>query len=165
MPSRRSVLATVSVASVGAFGGCSILSPGNEGYVQLKSIQATATVDGTSHTESIVRVGLSSPPGEEEPELSRLDDRWVDRFETPRTPEVSESLARDFDREFDDVRYVVGVCCPAWADPEEDVGCFNVATTRETFNRAQVHDRVRASSDGTTLTIHSVDGEWNFESV
>jgi hypothetical protein len=26
----------------------------------------------------------------------------------------------------------------------------------------QVHERVRASSDGTSLTIHSVDGDWAF---
>jgi hypothetical protein len=38
----------------------------------------------------------------------------------------------------------------------------NVATTRTNFNRVQVHSRVTASSDGTYLTIHSVDWVWEF---
>ena len=61
------------------------------------------------------------------------------------------------------MRYVVGVTSPGVADEGESVGSYNVSTTRETFDRVQVADRVRASSDGTYLTLHAVDGRWTFE--
>lgn len=163
MPSRRSVLAGLGVATTGGLGGCSVLAAGDPGYVQLKAIHGIDVVEGVRHDSAVLEVELSSPAGSGPPELAVVDDRWADRFESPRTPTVSESLAHDLGRAFDDVRYIVGVCCPAWADPDEDVGCFNVATTRETLNGAQVHDRVRASSDGDVLTIHAVEGEWEFE--
>ncbi|WP_255151364.1 hypothetical protein [Halorarius halobius] len=162
MPSRRTLLWTVGTASLAATAGCSALDRGVPGYVQLKSIEGVRTDDGTRHGESILRVTLSSPPGGR-PELSHVNDEWVDRFETPHTPTVSDALAADLSAAFDEVRYVVGVCSPKWADDGEPIGCYNVNTTRKTFDRAQVHDRVRASSDGTYLTVHAVDGEWNFE--
>lgn len=164
MPSRRALLRTGGAVVGTALAGCGSLR-GVEGYVQLKSIQGRATEDGRQFEESVLRVTLSSPPGEKPPEVTFFKDTWRDQFETPRRPTVSKSLHDDLRREYDTVRYVVGVCSPAWADDDESEGCYNVATTRENFNAVQVHDRVRVSSNGTYLTIHSVDGQWTFDST
>jgi hypothetical protein len=46
-------------------------------------------------------------------------------------------------------------------------GCLTDTTRVDAyiqFNRVQMHNRVTASSDGTTLTIHSVDGLLAFSS-
>lgn len=161
MPSRRTLLRTVSLAAGGAFAGCSSLRPSVSGYVQLKSIEAR---DGTGGFESILRVMLSSPPGASQPELTHHHDEWIDRFETPHDPVVSDTLHDDLTHAYDTVKYVIGVCSPSWGDSAESVGCRNDSTSREAFNRVQVHDRVRASIDGPTLSIHSVDGSWTFES-
>jgi len=77
-------------------------------------------------------------------------------------PVVSDAVHRQLTGRFDMVRYVVGTTSPAWAENGESLGSFNMATTRANFNRVQVHDRVTASSDGSYLTIHSVDGIWEF---
>lgn len=164
MPSRRSLIQTASVVAGGAFAGCTSLSPGVDGYVQLKSVQGRYSKNGQRSEESIIRVTLSSPSGAGPPELTFLSDEWKDRFDTPHEPMVSDGLHADLSQAYDSVRYVVGVCSPEWANDEESEGCYNVATTRENFNRVQVHDRVRASSDGTYLSIHSVDGQWTFRS-
>lgn len=137
---------------------------GAEGYVQLKSIEGRYSEDGTRAEESVIRVTLSSPPGADSPELTFLDDEWADRFDAPREPVVPDALHDDLSRVYEKVRYVVGVCSPSWATTGESAGCYNVATTRENFNDVQVHDRVTASSDGTSLTIHSTDGTWTFDS-
>lgn len=164
MPSKRALLRAGGAVVGTVLAGCESLR-GVEGYVQLKSIQGRGTRDGRQFEESILRVTLSSPPGEAPPELTFVEDAWVNRFETPRKPTVSESLHNDLDRKYDTVRYVVGVCTPAWADNDESEGCYNVATTRQNFNAVQVHERVRASSDGTYLTIHSMDRQWTFDST
>jgi len=165
MPSRRAVLGSGSALAGLALTGCSAFDRGVEGYVQLKSIQVVENADGRRTQRSILRATLSSPPGAEPPELTHRSDEWADRFDTPREPVVPDTLHDDLNRAYDAVRYVVGVCSPEWAHDDEPVGCYNVATTRENFNEVQVHDRVRASSDGTYLTIHSVDGSWTFEST
>lgn len=163
MPSRRQFLAGGSTLYVTGLAGCSLFDQGKDEYVQLKSVEAREP-DGTQQTErAIIRVTLSTPPGEDPPELSHLDEEWADRFDTPRTPIVTDALHEDLTRAYDTIRYVVGICSQSWADDGESVGCYNVSTTRENFNRVQVHDQVTASSDGTSLTIHSVDGSWTFE--
>lgn len=164
MPSRRTLLRSAGVAAAGALAGCNALRPGAEGYVQLKSIEGRYEEDGVRKGDRVLDVELSSPPGEKPPELDGPTEEWERYFETPREPTVSGTLHDELRRSYEEVRYVVGVCTPKWAGDDEDVGCYNVATTRETFNRAQVHDRVRASSDGSSLTIHSVDGRWPFDS-
>lgn len=163
MVSRRTLLHAGSVAASGVLAGCSVPGLGVSGYVQLKSIGARAQRDGRQVERSILRVTLSSPPGAEPPELTYLHDEWADRFDTPREPVVSDAFHDELIQAYDTVRYVVGVCSPAWAGNRESVGCYNVSTTRANFNRVQVHNRVRASSDGTYLSIHSVDGTWTFE--
>lgn len=163
MPSKRQLLAASGTLFAAGFAGCSLYDRGTDGYVQLKSVQARET-DGTRQTErSLIRVTLSSPPGAGRPELTYLDDEWGERFDTPRTPVVTDALHAELTRAFETIRYIVGVCTPAWADDGESTGCYNVSTTRENFNRVQVHDQVTASSDGTSLVIHSVDGTWGFE--
>jgi len=162
VPSRRQVLAGGITLCATGLAGCSLIDRG-DGYVQLKSVQAWEN-EGTQQTErSIIRVTLSSPPGAESPELTRLDDKRANRFDTPHTPVVTDALHEDLTRAYGTIRYVVGVCSPAWGDEGESVGCYNVSTTRENFNRVQVHDKVTASSDGSYLSIHSVDGSWTFE--
>ncbi|WP_323674618.1 hypothetical protein [Halorubellus sp. PRR65] len=164
MPSRRTALRRVGVATAVGLAGCSVLDRGVDGYVQLKSIFGTP-VDGEDRgNEHVLRVQLASSPGSEPPDLRQHDDRWTDRFDDPRRPVVSDDLHADLEREYDDLHYLVGVCSPAWADDDERIGCYNVRTTRENFNAVQVHQRVRASSDGTSLTIHSTDGQWAFDS-
>jgi|AntRauTorcE11898_2_1112593.scaffolds.fasta_scaffold12288_3 hypothetical protein len=163
---RRTLLhgiATAGTLGLAGLAGCSAFARGVEGYVQLKSIAGVTDRDGTRSEESILRVQLSSPPGDGPPELVQYSDEWFERFENPREPLVSDDLHEDLRRAYDDVRYVVGVCSPKWADDDERIGCYNVATTRENYNRVQVHQAVRASSDGTSLTIHSVDDEWSFD--
>lgn len=164
MPSRRTLLLAAGTLAGGGIAGYAFFNRGVDGYVQLKSVQGRYERDGNRFEESIVRVTLSSPPGEAPPEVTFLHDEWRSRFETPREPVVSDSLHDDLRRRYDTLRYVVGVCSPDWADSEEPVGCYNVSTARENFNRVQVHDRVRASSDGTSLSIYSVDGDWTFAS-
>jgi hypothetical protein len=164
MPSRRTLLRSATAAAGGLLAGCASLTRPVDGYVQLKSITGVTSDDGTRVEETVVRVTLSSPPGAGPPELSHVDRGWADRFETPREPVVSDGLHEDLNRSYDTVRYVVGVCSPAWSGDEEPVGCYNVATTRENFDAVQVHDRVSVSSDGTYLSIHSVEGTWAFAS-
>lgn len=164
MPSRRSLLRTAGAVTGGGFAGCTSLSRGVDGYVQLKSAQGRNSENGQQFEESIIRVTLSSPPGADSPELTPLSDEWKDRFDSPHEPTVSDGLHADLSQAYDRVRYVIGVCSPGWANDEESEGCYNVSTTRENFNSVQVHDRVRASSDGTSISIHSVDGKWTFQS-
>jgi hypothetical protein len=166
MVSRRPLLrgiAATGTAGLAGLAGCSAFAPGVEGYVQLKSIAGVTDEDGTRSEEVVLRVSLASPPGDGPPRLGQRREEWVARFENPREPVVSDALHDDLGRTYDDVRYVVGVCSPEWADDDESIGCFNVATTRENYNRVQVHQAVRASSDGTSLTIHAVDGQWTFD--
>jgi hypothetical protein len=120
--------------------------------------------NGHQRWEPIVRVTLSSPPGADSPRLSYLADEWADRFDEPSEPVVPDDRRDDLRRDYSEIRYVVGVCSPSWDEREDAVGCYNVSTTRENFNAVQVHDRARASSDGTYLTIHSTDGTWSFDS-
>jgi hypothetical protein len=74
---------------------------------------------------------LSSPPGAKPPELTHLDDKWANRFDTPHTPVVTDALHEDLTRVYDTIRYVVGVCSPAWAVEGESLGYYNISTTRE----------------------------------
>ena len=162
MPSRRTLLRSLSVAA-GSLAGCSTLDRGVNGYVQLKSIEARGGTDNRSF-ETIIRVMLSSPPGKSQPEVTHFNDEWVYWFETPHEPVVSDGLSEDLSQAYTTVKYVIGVCSPSWGDSGESVGCTNDTTSRTDFNRVQVHDRVRASTDGSSLSIHSVDGNWTFES-
>ncbi len=164
MPSRRTLLGAVGTGVGIAAAGCLGLSDRAEGYVQFKSVSGVHEKPGRSEAVRIVDIGASFEPNGEPPELTQLHDDWADRFPVPRAPVVSDDLHAELVSRFDTVRYVVGVTSPDWADDGEDVGSFNVATTRENFNRVQVHDAVTASSDGTYLTIHSVDGLWEFDS-
>jgi hypothetical protein len=164
MPSRRTLLRTVTVAASGTLAACQSFARGDDGYVQLKSITGVIEEDGQQRWEPIVRVTLSSPPGADSPRLSYLADEWADRFDEPSEPVVPDDRRDDLRRDYSEIRYVVGVCSPSWDEREDAVGCYNVSTTRENFNAVQVHDRARASSDGTYLTIHSTDGTWSFDS-
>lgn len=165
MPSRRTVPRTVSALTFGSFAGCTQFFGGVDGYVQLKSIAGRYSGSRRQTEVSILRVTLSSPPGAEPPSVTYLHDDWEAEFDSPRTPVISDDLHGELQRAYETIRYVVGVCSPSWAKSEdESVGCYNVATTRKNFNRVQVHDHVEASSDGTFLTIHSVEGDWTFSS-
>ncbi|MFC5969920.1 hypothetical protein ACFPYI_01115 [Halomarina salina] len=159
MPSRRALLATLGLGTASTLSGCSWLD-GASGYVQEKSIEVTYREDGRRFGESVVTVSLSSPPGTESPELLRLHDNWANRFETPHKPIVSQALHEDLTREYESVRYVVGVCSPSWAEELRNIGCRNANASREDFNQVQVHDEVTASYESPTISIHSVDGTW-----
>lgn len=159
MPSRRAVLATLSLAATSTLAGCSYFNRAT-GYVQGKSIEVVYREDGRGFAESVITVTLSEPAGAESPQLNWLHDDWADRFEAPRTPTVSEDLHDDLTAAYDSVRYVVGVCSPTWAEGNRDIGCRNANASREDFNEAQVHDKVTASYDSPHIRVHSVDGTW-----
>jgi hypothetical protein len=159
MPSRRTVLGTLGTVAVGGFAGYTWLNRAT-GYVQEKSIEVTYREDNQWYAESVITVSLGNPAGVGEPELHWLHDDWEGRFETPNTPAVSDALHEDLQREYEEVRYVVGVCSPEWKTDDSGIGCRNANATREDFNRVQVHDRVTASYDSPTLSIHDVDGTW-----
>ena len=162
MPSRRSLLSTVGAGAVASLAGCLNSEEQVDAYIQFKSITGVIE-EGTQREEiSIINVNASYDPNGEPPDLVHLNDDWADQFPMPRMPVVSDALHSDLSERFDVVRYVVGTTSPEWAENGESLGSFNVATTRANFNRVQVHSRVTASSDGTYLTIHSVDGVWEF---
>ena len=163
MPSRRAFLSTVGTSVSLALAGCLTSPQRVEGYVQFKVIDGLR--EGSGHTTEIpiINVDASYENGTP-PDLVYLNEKWAGQFPIPRMPTVSDSLHRTLTERFDSVRYVVGTTSPGWAEDDESVGSFNVSTTRENFNRVQVHSKVTASSDGTDLTIHSVDGLWNFDS-
>lgn len=163
MPSRRTVLGALGTGIALASTGCLNSPERVEAYVQFKSIAGVIEDPGTIEEVSIITVDASYEPNDAPPELVHLDEDWADRFPAPRMPVVSDALHDAFTERFDAVRYVVGTTSPEWAEDGESLGSFNVATTRANFNRVQVHNRVTASSDGTFLTIHSVDGLWNFD--
>lgn len=163
MPSRRAFLSTAGTGVSFALAGCLNSPQRVEGYVQFKVIDGLKEGPGQTTTVPIINVDASYE-NDTPPDLVHLNDEWADRFPIPRMPTVSDSLHRTLTERFDSVRYVVGTTSHGWADDDESVGSFNVSTTRENFNRVQVHSRVTASSDGTSLTIHSVDGLWNFDS-
>jgi hypothetical protein len=167
MPSRRTLLGTAAAGCTLALGGCvSDLTDRRpvDGYVQLKAVVGVRERDGTRESIDVVSVTGSYEPNDEPPDAT-VAEAWADRFPVPRAPVVSDSLHDALAEAFDEVRYVVGVTSPEWADEDDDeaVGSYNVATTRRNFNRVQVHTAVTAGSDGTSLTIHSVDGLWDFE--
>ena len=164
MPSRRTLLGTIGAGATFAIAGCLDSQERVEGYIQLKSITGLTRESGKTEQTSILRVTASYEPNSAPPRLEHLDENWADQFPVPRAPVVTEALHNTFIDEFDAVRYVVGTTSPKWAENGESLGSFNVATTRANFNRVQVHNEVTASSDGTFLTIHSVDGLWNFDS-
>lgn len=162
MPSRRSLLGTVGTGATVSLAGCLNSEERVDAYIQSKSITGVIE-DGTRREEvSIIDVDASYNPNTEPPRLVHLDDEWAARFPVPRMPVVSDALHGQLTKRFDTVRYVVGTTSPEWAEDGESLGSFNVATTRANFNRVQVHSHVTASSDGTYLTIHSVDGVWEF---
>lgn len=162
MPSRRTFLGTVGLGLACGVAGC-ITGPRRvEGYIQFKSIAGVIERLGEYREVDIISVDASYEPSKTPPDVS-LSEEWADHFPAPQMPVVPISLDTALHEQFDDVRYVVGVTSPEWAEEDETVGSFNVATTRENFNRVQVHTRVTASSDGTYLTIHSVDGLWEFD--
>ena len=162
-PSRRTLLHTVGAGVPLALAGCLDTDRRVEGYVQFKLIDGVVDDSGRTATVPIINVDASYENGTP-PELVHLDEAWADWFSTPRRPVVSDALHDALTAEFDAVRYVVGTTSPEWAEDDEAVGSYNVATTRANFNRVQVHSEVTASSDGTYLTIHSVDGRWEFDS-
>jgi hypothetical protein len=133
MPSRRKLLGTVGATSLGALAGCSFLGR-VDGYIQLKTVLGVRTVDGRRTHEDVVSVRLSDPPGEGLPELHRVAEEWADRFNTPRYPTVENALHADLTVAYEAVRYLVGVCSPAWAHEGEDVGCYNADAPRSNFN-------------------------------
>mgnify|MGYP000200478715 CR=1 FL=1 len=163
MPSRRTFLRAVGAGVPLALAGCLNTTERVEGYVQFKLIDGLREEPGRTEEAPIVHVDASHE-NDEPPELVHLDEGWADRFPTPRMPVVPDPLHDALTDQFDSVRYVVGTTSPGWAEGEESLGSFNVATTRENFNRVQVHTAVTASSDGTYLTTHSVDGLWDFDS-
>ncbi|MFC7133626.1 hypothetical protein ACFQJ3_10860 [Salinibaculum sp. GCM10025337] len=163
MPSRRAFLSTAGTSVSLALAGCLNSPQRVEGYVQFKLIDGLIEESGQTTEIPIINVDASYENGTP-PDLVYLNEEWADRFPIPRMPTVSDSLHRTLTEQFDSVRYVVGTTSPEWAEDDESVGSFNVSTTRENFNRVQVHSKVTASSDGTYLTIHSVDGLWNFDS-
>ena len=162
MPSRRRFLGTVGTCLPLAIAGCLHSPERVEGYVQFKLIDGLVTEPGRTTTVPIVHVDASYE-NDAPPDLVALHEEWANRFPVPRMPTVSDSLHEALAEQFDSVRYVVGTTSPGWAEGDESVGSFNVVTTRENFNRVQVHTKVTASSDGTSLTIHSVDGVWDFD--
>jgi len=163
MPSRRRFLSAVGTGGPLALAGCLQTTERVEGYVQFKLVDGLVEERGRTREVPIVHVDASHE-NDEPPDLVYLDEEWVDRFPTPRMPVVPDPLHDALTDQFDSVRYVVGTTSPGWAEGEESLGSFNVATTRENFNRVQVHTAVTASSDGTYLTVHSVDGLWDFDS-
>jgi hypothetical protein len=162
MPSRRTFLGAVGTSVPLTLAGCLNTTERVEGYVQFKLIDGLREEPGRTEEVSIVHVDASYE-NDEPPDLVYLDEEWADRFPTPRMPVVPDPLHDALTDQFDSVRYVVGTTSPGWAEGDESLGSFNVATTRENFNRVQVHSEVTASSDGTSLTIHSVDGLWDFD--
>jgi len=163
MPSRRTFLRAVGAGTSIALAGCLNSTERVEGYVQFKLVDGLVEEQGRTEEVSIVQVDASHE-NDEPPEVAHIDEEWADRFPTPRMPVVPDPLHDALTDRFDAVRYVVGTTSPGWAEGDESLGSFNVATTRENFNRVQVHHEVTASSDGTSLTIHSVDGLWDFDS-
>lgn len=164
MPSRRTVLSAVGSGVALPFTGCLDTKQRVQGYVQLKAINGIQEEPDKREVVPVLEV-RASHENDAGPELIHLEDEWEDRIPIPRKPVVSEELHDAFSDRFDSVRYVVGITSPGWADEDESLGSFNVATTRENFNRVQVHTKVTASSDGTYLTIHSVDGIWDFDNT
>ncbi|WP_120246944.1 hypothetical protein [Halopiger aswanensis] len=160
MPSRRTALSLLGTAGIGAIAGCSSLGQ-QVGYVQLKSIEVEYSEENKRHSKSLLRVSLSEPAGAEKPQVDWLDEEWSDHFETPHEPVVSESLDEAIQRAYDEVRYVIGVCSPSGSDE----GCRNADTSRDDFNRVQVHDRVTASYRDSHISIQDVDGKWEFEKL
>ena len=162
MPSRRTVIRSLGVAALGGLGAWLWLTPAT-GYVQEKSIEARYREGNQLHSESVITVTLSNPPGSDSPQVNWLHDDWQDRFESPATPVVSESLHTELQQVYEEIRYVVGVCSPAWGEIEQATGCYNASAGREDFNRVQVHDRVTASKTNAGLSIHNVEGKWSFD--
>lgn len=162
MPSRRAFLRTVGTGVPLALAGCLNSPQRVEGYVQFKVIDGLTEEPGQTTEIPIINVDASYENGTP-PDLVHLNEEWADQFPIPRMPTVSDSLHDTLTEQFDSVRYVIGTTSPEWAEDDASLGSFNVATTRENFNRVQVHSEVTASSDGTYLTIHSVDGLWNFD--
>jgi len=162
MPSRRTVVGSLGAVALGGLGAWFWLTPAT-GYVQEKSIEARYRDGDQLHSESIITVTLGSPPGAGAPRLTWLHDDWQDQFDSPTTPVVSEPLHRKFQQAYESVRYVVGVCSPSWGEEEQAAGCHNASTSREDFNRVQVHDRVTASQTDAGISIHDVEGTWSFD--
>lgn len=164
MPSRRTIIASLGGAGLSGFGAWFWLtSESATGYVQEKSIEARYREDNQLHSESIITVTLSNPPGSDSSQLNRLHDDWHGQFESPTSPIVSEPLHQELQQAYENIRYVVGVCSPAWSDEEQGTGCYNAPTSREEFNRVQVYDRVTASHTDTRISIQSVNGTWSFK--
>jgi hypothetical protein len=162
MPSRRTVLGALGTAVALPLAGCMSSPQRVDGYVQ-KKVVTGVTEDGTYREETdIIKVSTSFDPNGEGPSLNHLNEEWAGRFPVPLMPVVSDALHEEFTDLFDRIRYVVGVTSPEWAEQGESLGSYNVATTRENFNRVQVDNHVTASSDGTSLTIYSVSGLWEF---
>lgn len=165
MPSRRTFLAVTGTGVTLALTGCLRSLERVEGYIQSKSFSGVVARTSSRDQTDILSVSASFTPNDEPPDLTHLNREWAELFPVPRMPVVSDSLHDALTDQFDTVRYGVGTTSPEWADDGESVGSYNVATTRANFNRVQVHNKVTASSDGTSLTIHSVDGVWNFDAT
>ena len=164
MLSRRTLLSGVGTGAIVSLAGCLNSEDRVDAYIQFKSITGVIEEETARKEVSVINVDASYDPNGEPPGLVHLNDDWANQFPVPRMPVVSDALHKQLTERFDTVRYVVGTTSPEWGKNDESLSSFNVATTRANFNRVQVHNRVTASSDGTYLTIHSVDGVWEFTS-
>ena len=157
MPSRRDVLASLSVAVAGGgLAGCSAFASVG-GYVRRKVITGKRRTDGGLHDETIVSVGLGK--SSDEPMMD-VAERWADRFTHPDQLHVSTTLHELLQDEYEEFGYIIGVCSKDWSGGGDPSGCYTASTEREDFNRAQVGDRVQASYSDSSIRIHSVEGKW-----
>jgi hypothetical protein len=157
MPSRRDVLATLSVCVAGgSLAGCSALGAAG-GYIETKEITGKRRQKGGLRDETVVSVGVADLA--DDPVIT-VAKGWATQFTDPNRLQVSSKLHDRLMDEYEQVGYVVGVCSPDWSSGSDSFGCYTGTTHRDDFNRAEVGDRVQASYSNSNIEIRSVDGSW-----
>ncbi|MGQ3414401.1 hypothetical protein [Natrinema versiforme] len=161
MASRRTVIgASGSMLFGSVLSGC--LSDSDTllaELLQVKGISVRWKHENRTYSDQILQLH-SDDEGEVTGQVATEYDQMVS---SPTDVTVSKEMQEMLESEFNDVRYVIGVCGDDIGDGE--YGCRNAPTPREDFNSVQFGDRADVKIDNNLIDVKDVESgdveDWN----
>ena len=162
MVSRRKVIAVSGSVLLGsALAGClSDSDTISADLLQIKAITVEWRHENRSYSNQILQLhsdGESEVTGQVATEYHHI-------VSSPTEVTVSDEIQETLESEFEDVRYVIGVCGDEF-NSDDDYGCRNAPTPREDFNSVQFGDQPNVEIRNNLIDVQDVKtGEiedWN----
>ncbi|MCU4925333.1 hypothetical protein OB905_04935 [Halobacteria archaeon AArc-dxtr1] len=153
MVSRRKVIGVSGSALLGsALAGClSDSDTLSAELLQLKGISVRWRHESRTYSDQLLRLysdGESEITGQVATEYDHIVSSLTEAV-------VSEEIHETLESEFEDVRYVIGVCGDDFGD--DDHGCRNAPTSREDFNSVQFGDRADVKIDNNLIDVQDIE--------